>query len=180
MSLNEQRSIFHSVLEKTRIFPSDATCFGKHCVSHITSHTKEYFPSEFWNIKGVAKPPSSGFLNNYLFGATLGLGCSTWAVSSCGEQGQLFIEVRGLPIAAASPVAEHRLSAHRYWQLWHMGAVLWLVSLSCSTACGIFPDQGWNSRSLQTDSHPLVPGRSLTRESCQENSYDKVWAFQIA
>ena len=45
----------------------------------------------------------------YLFLATLGLGCRAWAFSSCGERGLLFIVVRGLLIAVASLVAEHRL-----------------------------------------------------------------------
>ena len=42
----------------------------------------------------------------YLFLAVLGLRCCAWAFSSCGEQGLLFIAVRGLLIAVASLVAE--------------------------------------------------------------------------
>ena len=45
----------------------------------------------------------------FLFLAALGLRCYTRAFSSCVEQGLLFIAVRGLLIAAASLVAEHRL-----------------------------------------------------------------------
>ena len=45
----------------------------------------------------------------YLFLAALGLRCCTWAFSSCGEQGLLFVLVRGLLIEVASLVAEHRL-----------------------------------------------------------------------
>ena len=41
--------------------------------------------------------------------AALGLRCCAWAFSSCGEQGLLFIAVRGLLIAMASLVAEHGL-----------------------------------------------------------------------
>ena len=37
------------------------------------------------------------------------LGCCAWAFSSCGEWGLLFVAVRGLLIAMASLVAEHRL-----------------------------------------------------------------------
>ena len=37
----------------------------------------------------------------------LGLRCCAQAFSSCGEQGLLFIAVRGLVIAVASLVAEH-------------------------------------------------------------------------
>ena len=51
------------------------------------------------------------FLNEfiYLFLAALGLRCCARASSSCGEQGLLFIAVRGLLIAVASLVAEHGL-----------------------------------------------------------------------
>ena len=49
------------------------------------------------------------FIFIYLFLAVLGLRCCTWAFSSCGEQGLLFVAVRGLLIAVASFVVEHRL-----------------------------------------------------------------------
>ena len=50
----------------------------------------------------------------YLFLAALGLPCCVRAFSSCGEQGLLFVAVRGfslqwLLIAVASLVAEHGL-----------------------------------------------------------------------
>ena len=45
----------------------------------------------------------------YLFGAALGLHCYARAFSSCSEWGLLFVAVRGLLIAVASLVAEHRL-----------------------------------------------------------------------
>ena len=62
-------------------------------------------------------------LNNfYLVLAVLGLRCCMQAFSSCGKQGQLFVAVYRLLAEVASVVMEHRLS--------------------CSTACGIFPDQG--------------------------------------
>ena len=41
--------------------------------------------------------------------AALGLRCCAWAVSSCSEQGPLFVEVCGLLIALVSLVAEHGL-----------------------------------------------------------------------
>ena len=44
-----------------------------------------------------------------LFLAALGLHCCTWAFSSCGERGLLFVAVHGLLIAVASFVAEHGL-----------------------------------------------------------------------
>ena len=48
------------------------------------------------------------FLIN-LFLAALGLRCCALAFSSCGEQELLFLAVRGLLVAVASPVAEHGL-----------------------------------------------------------------------
>ena len=44
-----------------------------------------------------------------LFLPALGLRCCARAFSSCSEQGLLFVAVRGLLIAVASLVAEHRL-----------------------------------------------------------------------
>ena len=38
----------------------------------------------------------------YLFLAVLGFHCYTWAFSSCGEQGLLFVVVHGLLIVVAS------------------------------------------------------------------------------
>ena len=45
----------------------------------------------------------------YLFLVALGLRCCVRAFSSCIERALLFVVVRGLFIAAASLVAEHRL-----------------------------------------------------------------------
>ena len=45
----------------------------------------------------------------YLFLTVLGLHCCTWAISSCGDQGLLFVAVCGLLIVVASLVVEHRL-----------------------------------------------------------------------
>ena len=44
----------------------------------------------------------------YIFLAELGPCCCARAFSSCGQRGLLFIAVRGLLIAVASLVAEHR------------------------------------------------------------------------
>ena len=57
--------------------------------------------------------------------AALGLRCCAWAFSSCGEQGLLFVAVRGLLTVVASLVAEYRLSScgaraqllHGMWDL---------------------------------------------------------------
>ena len=45
----------------------------------------------------------------YLFLAVSGLRCCRRAFSSCGEQGLLFVEVRGLLFVVASLAAEHGL-----------------------------------------------------------------------
>ena len=45
--------------------------------------------------------------------AVLGLRFCARAFSSCGEQGPLFIAVRGPLTVAASPIAEHRLQTRR-------------------------------------------------------------------
>ena len=81
--------------------------------------------------------------------AVLGLRFCARAFSSCGERGPLFIAVRG-PLTIAAPlVVEH--SSRR------AGSVVVAHGLSCSTACGIFPDQGLNPCPLhrQADSQPL-------------------------
>ena len=103
------------------------------------------------------------------------------AFSSSSERGLLFVVVRGLLIAVASLAVEHGLQACRLQQLWLTGSIvqaqqLWHVGsvvvahrlqsagsvvvahgLSCSVACGIFPDQGSNPCPLhwQADSQPL-------------------------
>ena len=66
------------------------------------------------------------------------------AFSGCGERGLLFVAVCRLLIAVASLVAEHGLQARGLQQLWHAGSVVVAHRFSCSTACGIFPDQGSN------------------------------------
>ena len=49
------------------------------------------------------------YLFIYLFLAALGPRCYAPALSSCGEQGLLFVVVRGLLTAVASPAAERGL-----------------------------------------------------------------------
>ena len=100
--------------------------------------------------------------------AELGLCCCTRAFSSCGERGLLFVVVRGLLIAVPSLV-ERGLQVCSLQQLWYAdsvavacglqsaGSVVVVHRLSCSVACGIFPDQGLNPCPLhwQEDSKPL-------------------------
>ena len=49
------------------------------------------------------------FFKFNLFSAALGLHCCARAFSSCGEQGLLFVAVRGLLTAVASLAEEHGL-----------------------------------------------------------------------
>ena len=67
----------------------------------------------------------------YLFLPVLGLHCYTWAFFSCGKQGLFFVVVCRLLTVVASLV-EHGLSS--------TGSVVVGYGLSCSMACGIFPD----------------------------------------
>ena len=85
----------------------------------------------------------------------LGLCCCTRASSSCGEWGILFVVVRGHLIAVASLVVEHGLQACGLQQLRHEGSVVVAHRLSCSVACGIFPDQGLIREDWQVDSYLL-------------------------
>ena len=67
--------------------------------------------------------------------------------------------VHRLLIAVASLVAEHGLSTCcGLQQLQHAGSLAAVHALSCSTVCGIIPDQGLNLYPLQwqVDSYPLT------------------------
>ena len=72
---------------------------------------KDLFPIVFYGFLLCQEMILFLFFNKfiYLSLAALGLRCSVRAFSSCSEQGLLFIVVRGLLIAVASLVVEHRL-----------------------------------------------------------------------
>ena len=86
--------------------------------------------------------------------AALGLRYCVQVFYSCGKRGPLSAAVCRPLTAATSPVAEHRLQAHGPQQLWLIGSVVVVRGLqntgsavvahgpTCSTACGIFHDQG--------------------------------------
>ena len=103
--------------------------------------------------------------------AMLGLHCCMWTFSSCGKQGLLCIAVSELLIAVASRwgtwavgtwasvVAAHGLSSCSVQvsvvvacglsscglrALEHKLSSCGVLRVSCSAACGIFPDQGSN------------------------------------
>ena len=67
-----------------------------------------YSPFFFKILPSLVKCSIPFYLFIYLFMAELGLCCCTWAFSSCGERGLLFLTVSGLLIAVASLV-EHGL-----------------------------------------------------------------------
>ena len=70
-----------------------------------------YLGSESIFNKVIGHKTALFFLNlfMYLSLAAFGLRCCTRAFSSCGEQGLLFVAVRGLLIAVASLLVEHGL-----------------------------------------------------------------------
>ena len=81
--------------------------------------------------------------------AVLGLRFCARAFSSCGKWGPLFIAVPGpLTIVASLVGSTGSICA---------GSVVVAHGPSCSTACGIFPDQGSNlcPRHWQADSQSL-------------------------
>ena len=64
--------------------------------------------------------------------------------SSCGEQGCSLVSVHEPLIEVASLAVEHGSRAHGLRQLQPLGSVVAVHGLSCSTACGIFLDEGLN------------------------------------
>ena len=87
------------------------------------------------------------YLFIYLFMAVLGPCLCTRALSSCGKRGPILIAVRGL----SRPLLLQSTGSRR------AGSAVVAHGPSCSTACGILPDQGSNPRPLhrQADSQPL-------------------------
>ena len=88
-----------------------------------------------------------------------------WTFSNCGEQGLLFLVLRGLLVAETSLV-EHGLCGAQV----SVAVALWLQSadsvdvahgISCSVACGIFLDNRSNPCAMhcKVDSQPLDHGR---------------------
>ena len=94
----------------------------------------------------------------YLFTlALLGLHCYVWAFSSCCQWGLLFVAECRFLIVVASALVDSVGSRARWPRqlqyvgsvvaacgLWSAGSVVMAHRLSCSTACGIFPDQRSN------------------------------------
>ena len=84
----------------------------------------------------------------FMFGA-LGFHCCQWAFSSCDVWGLLCCG------AQASPAVTFLVGEHSLWS--GKASVVVAHRLSCSVACEIFPDQGWNLCPLcwPKNSYPL-------------------------
>ena len=112
--------------------------------------------------------PLNFYLFIYLFMAVLGLRFCARAFSSCGKQGPLFTSrcaglslftSRCAGLSLSRPLLLQSTGCRR------AGSVVVAHGPSCSTSCGIFPDQGSNPCPLhwQADSQPLRhQGSSLT------------------
>ena len=114
--------------------------------SDKNKYNKDYFQKIFLkedSFFGVL------FIYLFIFGCVRSSLLCTRAFSSCGEQGLLFVVVRRLLLAVASHCRARALGAQ--------ASVVVAHGLSCSVACGIFPDQGSNLYPLhwQADSQPL-------------------------
>ena len=82
--------------------------------------------------------------------ATAGLRCFRQAFSSCSKWGYSLLWCADLSLQA-SLAAEHSLSSCGAW-------------LSCSEACGIFPNQGSNPRPLQGTGKWILNQKALKQE----------------
>ena len=78
-----------------------------------------------------------------LFLATPDLRCCRWALSSCGKRGLLFVAMCGCSLRRLLLLWGAGSRHQGLQQLQHVGSAA-VHRLSCSEACGIFPDQGLN------------------------------------
>ena len=88
--------------------------------------------------------------------------------STCSEWGYSLVAVHGLLIALTSFFEEHRLQS--------TGSIDVVERLSCSKACGIFLDEGWNPCLLhwQADTLPLSH-----QENSQFHSFNTIYSVII-
>ena len=87
----------------------------------------------------------------------LGLCCCVWAISSCSEQGSLFIAVHELLIEMASLVPEHGLQVHRLQLLRYVGLAHRIVPDQKPNPCLLH----WQSDSLYHWATRKAPGLLL-------------------
>ena len=117
---------------------SDMTQQLKNSSKYQRMHKKDHVSSLF-----------NFYLLIYLFLVELGLHCYTLAFSSFGNGGYSLVVARGLLIVVASLLVEHRIQGAQASVVaapepQSVGSVTVMDKLSCSKACGIFPDQGSN------------------------------------
>ena len=101
-----------------------------------------------------------------LFLAAQGLCCCAQAFSSCGERGLLFVAVRWLLIAVASPAAEHGLQVHGLQQLWHAGSKVQAQQLWCTGL--VAPRHVGSSRTRARTRVPCIGRRILNHCTTRE------------
>ena len=121
------------------ISPCGLTCISLIVMLSTFSYICWPFICLLW--RNVYSSPLPNFKNKfisfiYLFLATLGLCCWAWAFSGWGEWGLLCCGARASDCSCFSHCRARSLGA------WALGVVA--CGISCSMACGIFPDQGSN------------------------------------
>ena len=97
---------------------------------------------------------------------------AAWAFSGCSEQGLLLVAARRLPLQSvlSLPSVDSAASAS--------AAVA--LTLSCSIACGVLPDQGSNLSPLRrwADSQPLEHEGNPEKE-IYKPLFQRPWSFQV-
>ena len=126
---------------------------------HQESEVEKGFCRPMQEMRGLCPPSlkicagfqqSSFHLSSCLFLVALDLRCCLWALSTVATRGDYpRVAVRRLLVVVASLVARHRLHAWELLWLQHLGSVAVAPRLSCSEACEIFLDQGFNLCPLQ-------------------------------
>ena len=123
-------------------------CHNVSVQTSLSNLTTDTSPSQTLLIRLRVRSSHKSIFSNYLLLVALGLCCCVRALSSCSEQGLLFVAAPQFLIAV--------VSHGRAWA-GTLASVVVAHGLSCSTACGIFLDQGSNPCTLrwQVDSCPL-------------------------
>ena len=96
--------------------------------------------------------------------AAVGLHCCVWVFTAACGSSLLHVGLLWLWRAGATPVAGHGLLSLSAPALESGGSGVLARRLSCPTACGIFPDQGWNSYLLHWQACIFTtepPGKSI-------------------
>ena len=120
----------------------------------------------------------------FVFLVELGLCCSAQAFSSCGERGLLSGRAARAPLWSCCTCSSCG-GFSRGAQARCTAAVVVVHGLGCSTACGIFPDQGSNPCLLHwhVDSYPLChqgsPEIDIFEESKAKIFFLFIWLHRV-